>query len=85
LVVLDVRVTATDGTLPNGRVTLSVGTATTTFDVNNGRGTASLLTAPGTYAVHASFVSFGPWGSSNADTQITVVPGSPAKKRAVRH
>ena len=86
VVALDVRVTANDGTSPNGRVTVSVNTFTTTIDVNNGRGTLFVpLTASGTYAVHASFVSFGPWSSSNADTQITVVPGSPPKKRAVRH
>ena len=86
VVAFDVRVTANDGTSPNGRLTLTIGSFSSTVDVNSGRATVfAPLNTAGTYPVHASFTSFGPWNPSNADTQITVVLGSPPKKRAVRH
>jgi hypothetical protein len=54
--------------------------------VNNGTASPStFLTVPGTYTVHATFTSFGPWATSSADVQITVVPSLPPKRRAVRH
>lgn len=86
VVAFDVHVSGSDGSLPNGRLTLSVGSSTTTVDVNSGHATVSVsLNTPAVYQVHATFTSFGPWTQSNADTQITIVAGSPAKKRAVRH
>lgn len=86
VVAFDVRVTANDGTSPNGRLTLTIGSFSTIVDVNSGRATVfAPLNTAGTYPVHASFTSFGPWNASNADTQITIIPGSPPKKRAVRH
>ncbi|HEY2324500.1 MAG TPA: Ig-like domain-containing protein, partial [Thermoanaerobaculia bacterium] len=86
VVAFDVRVSATNGTQPNGRVTLSVGAFTATVDVNNGQATVfAPLNTPSTYPVHATFTSFGPWQTSSTDSQITVVQGAPAKKRAVRH
>jgi hypothetical protein len=85
LVTFDIRVTSANGSSPNGRVSVSAGTFSTTADVNNGRATVSALFTPGSYPLHATFTSFGPWASSNADGQVTVVPGTPPKKRAVRH
>ncbi|HEX3580684.1 MAG TPA: hypothetical protein VH087_02905 [Thermoanaerobaculia bacterium] len=86
VVAFDVHVSATDGSLPNGRLTLSAGSSTNTVDVNSGHAIVSVsLTAPAVYQVHATFTSLGPWAQSNADAQITIVPGSPPKKRAVRH
>ena len=82
----DIRVSAADGTSPNGRVTLSAGAFSGTVDVNSGHAAFfAPLNTPATYQVHATFTSFGPWATSNADSQITVVQGSPSKKRAVRH
>ena len=86
VVAFDVRVSAANGSLPSGRVTLSAGLFSTTVDVNNGLATVfAPLTTAATYQVHATFTSSGPWQTSNADTQVTVVQASPAKKRAVRH
>jgi hypothetical protein len=85
VVPLDIRVSATDGTLPNGRVTLS-GSVSVTVDVNSGHATVFVpLTTPATYQLNATFTSFGPWATSHADSQITVVQAQPGKKRAVRH
>jgi len=82
----DVRVTAANGTAPNGRVRLDTANISTIIDVNNGTASPStFLTVPGTYTVHATFTSFGPWATSSADVQITVVPSLPPKRRAVRH
>ncbi len=86
VVQFDVRVSAADGSSPNGRVALLAGNYTVTVDVNNGHATFfAPLNTPGTYQLHATFSSLGPWATSNADSQITVVQGSPSKKRAVRH
>ncbi|HEX7137210.1 MAG TPA: Ig-like domain-containing protein [Vicinamibacterales bacterium] len=88
VVSFDVRITASDGTSPNGRLTFAVGgtTSNTIIDVNNGRARFFVqLLAAGTYPVHVSFTSLGPWNPSNADTQIVIVAGSPPKHRSVRH
>jgi hypothetical protein len=86
VVAFDIRVISSDGTSPNGRVAFSAGTFSTTVDVNNGRATVfAPLNTAATYSLHATFTTFGPWGASNADAQVTVVPGKPPKKRAVRH
>jgi hypothetical protein len=86
VVSFDIRVSAADGSSPNGRVAFSAGTFSTTVDVNNGRATVfAPLNTAGTYPLHATFTTLGPWTASNADAQVVVIPGAPPKKRAVRH
>lgn len=82
----DIRVSAANGSLPNGRVAVSAGNSVVLANVNNGSVSLTApLNTPGTYPVHVTFTSLGPWAGSSADTQVTVVPGFPPKKRAVRH
>lgn len=86
VVAFDIRVSAADGTSPNGRVAFSAGTFSATVDANNGRATVfAPLNTPATYFVHATFTTLGPWTASSADAQVTVIPGTPPKKRSVRH
>lgn len=86
VVAFDIRVSATDGSLPNGRLTFSVGSSTYVVDVNGGHAVVfAPLPVPATYQIHATYTSFGPWSQSNTDAQITIVQGGPSRKRAVRH